>query len=238
MLPDSDVVVHVEPSEHAALRERAHAAALGVPRVREVHNLTVLDVAGTTEISLHLKLPGDLPLDEAHAVAEAVERAILAAVPEVSARPDAHRAARRGRRRRGGRGRRGGRRADRREATGAPPRGLRFLHTDGGLVAHLTLGDGLERLARRRARARERDRAADPRRRSPRSQTWSFTRNRARRALSAKRTGGRGLGEPERSPSRASDLRPIRSRAMRLCMFHPEGHPLERGWVGRIDDAP
>jgi hypothetical protein len=24
---------------------------------------------------------------------------------------------------------------------------------------------------------------------------------------------------------------------MRLCMFHPEGHPLERGWVGRIDGA-
>jgi hypothetical protein len=24
---------------------------------------------------------------------------------------------------------------------------------------------------------------------------------------------------------------------MRLCMFHPEGHPLERGWVGRIDDS-
>jgi hypothetical protein len=22
---------------------------------------------------------------------------------------------------------------------------------------------------------------------------------------------------------------------MRLCMFHPVGHPLERGWVGRID---
>jgi hypothetical protein len=22
---------------------------------------------------------------------------------------------------------------------------------------------------------------------------------------------------------------------MRLCMFHPHGHPLERGWVGRID---
>ena len=22
---------------------------------------------------------------------------------------------------------------------------------------------------------------------------------------------------------------------MRLCMFHPSGHPLERGWVGRID---
>jgi hypothetical protein len=22
---------------------------------------------------------------------------------------------------------------------------------------------------------------------------------------------------------------------MRLCMFHPAGHPLERGWVGRVD---
>jgi hypothetical protein len=23
---------------------------------------------------------------------------------------------------------------------------------------------------------------------------------------------------------------------MRLCMFHPVGHPLERGWVGRVED--
>ena len=22
---------------------------------------------------------------------------------------------------------------------------------------------------------------------------------------------------------------------MRLCMFHPAGHPLERGWVGWVD---
>ena len=22
---------------------------------------------------------------------------------------------------------------------------------------------------------------------------------------------------------------------MRLCMFHPSDHPLERGWVGRVD---
>ncbi|MDQ4029833.1 MAG: cation diffusion facilitator family transporter, partial [Actinomycetota bacterium] len=39
-LPESDVVVHVEPIEDAAaLRDRVHAAALGVPRVREVHNV-------------------------------------------------------------------------------------------------------------------------------------------------------------------------------------------------------
>ena len=66
-LPDSDVVVHVEPQQdEAALRERALAAAQRVQRVREIHNLTVVRVGGSTEVSLHLKLPGELPLEDAH----------------------------------------------------------------------------------------------------------------------------------------------------------------------------
>jgi cation diffusion facilitator family transporter len=153
-LPGSDVVVHVEPLEAAQLRERALAAALGVSRVREVHNLSVLSVAGRTEVSLHLKLPGELPLDEAHAVAEEVERAICAAVPEVEdvqthIEPLAEE----------GVGREV--QADReaveqivRETTGAAPRALRFLRTDGGLVAHLTLGlDSTETLTAAHERA-------------------------------------------------------------------------------------
>ena len=84
--PEADVVVHVEPREDDGdLRERAHAAALGVPRVREMHNVSVLAVGAGTELSLHLKLPGDLSLEEAHEIAEQVERAIHAAVPEVDA---------------------------------------------------------------------------------------------------------------------------------------------------------
>src|SRR5207248_7034498 len=85
-LPEADVVVHVEPvaAADADVRERAHAAALDVPRVREVHNVSVVSVDSGTELSLHLKLPGDLPLEEAHAIAEEVERAIANAVPEVS----------------------------------------------------------------------------------------------------------------------------------------------------------
>src|SRR5918992_1185894 len=83
-LPHADVVVHVEPRDaDAELRERVLAAALCVPRVRELHNLVVLDVDGRVEVSLHLKLPGDLPLEDAHDIAEEVERAILGAVPEV-----------------------------------------------------------------------------------------------------------------------------------------------------------
>ena len=81
-LPGSDVVVHVEPDVHeAALRERAHAAALSVPRVREIHNLSVVSLGGATALSLHLKLPGDLSLEEAHELAEEVEREILRASP-------------------------------------------------------------------------------------------------------------------------------------------------------------
>src|SRR2546423_2874740 len=85
-LPGSDVVVHVEPQEDdGGIRDRAHAAALAVPQVREVHNVSVLDVAGHTEVSLHLKLPGELTLEDAHEVATAVERAIIERVPEVDA---------------------------------------------------------------------------------------------------------------------------------------------------------
>src|SRR5439155_691423 len=155
-LPNADVVVHVEPLEDATVRERAHAAAISVRSVREIHNLALVEVGGRTELSLHLKLPGDLSLEEAHEVAEEVERAITAAVPEVDAvqthlepltEPAAAREIR----------------SDPRdveriveEATGAPPRELRFLRTDGGLVAFLTLGlDPHSRLADAHARASE-----------------------------------------------------------------------------------
>jgi divalent metal cation (Fe/Co/Zn/Cd) transporter len=161
-LPESDVVVHVEPQgDDAAVRERALAAAHRVPRVREVHNISVLDVGGATEVSLHLKLPGELPLEDAHAVASEVERAIIDAVPEVDSvqthleplaedtrgmQPAA----------------RDTERYERtvleivREVTGAPPRELRFLQTDDGLVAFLTLGlDPDSALAQAHARASE-----------------------------------------------------------------------------------
>ena len=82
-LPESDVVVHVEPRMEEELRERILAAALGVPRVREVHNVRVVTVIGGVEVGLHIKLPGELPLPEAHEVASELERAVARAVPAV-----------------------------------------------------------------------------------------------------------------------------------------------------------
>jgi cation diffusion facilitator family transporter len=156
-VPETDVVVHVEPSDEiAGLRERVQAAALSVPRVREVHNLRVLEVDDRVEVSLHLKLPAALPLSEAHEVAEEVERAIEASVPavgsvqthieplrEVEAGTDAQ--------------------ADDavvsaivREVTGAPPRDIRFRRTEQGLVAFVTVRVGAgEALGEAHAQASE-----------------------------------------------------------------------------------
>src|SRR5919206_4681107 len=145
-LPESDVVVHVEPLPgDDAIRERAQAAAMRVPRVREIHNVSVLQVGPETEVSLHLKLPGELSLEEAHEIATEVERAIRGSVDGVGAvqthleplaEPGAGRAA-------PTTDTAGDAEAVRRivrEATGAAPRALRFLQTDDGLVAFLTLG--------------------------------------------------------------------------------------------------
>jgi cation diffusion facilitator family transporter len=144
-LPEADVVVHVEPLETAAdLRERALAAALRVPLVREVHNVSVLSVDGGIEVSLHLKLPGELSLEDAHAIAEDVERTITAAVPEIASvqthleplaeesgaaivAGDAAAVSR-----------------IVRATVGVTPDDVRFLETDEGLVAHLTLRLGSE----------------------------------------------------------------------------------------------
>jgi len=155
LLPELDVVVHVEPrGAEGDLRERVLGAALEVGRVREIHNLAILEVGGRVEVSLHLKLPGALALDEAHAIAEEVERAILAAVPEVEdvrthLEPFSEAVA-----------------AEEveigedlvervvLEETGSTPRELRFVRTDEGIVVFVTLAlSGAERLADAHARA-------------------------------------------------------------------------------------
>jgi cation diffusion facilitator family transporter len=83
-LGDADVVVHVEPSESGGgLRERATAAALSVPEVREVHNVRAMHLGDGYELSLHVKLPRELSLAEAHDVVEQLEKRVRIEVPEL-----------------------------------------------------------------------------------------------------------------------------------------------------------
>ena len=162
-LPGSDVVVHVEPKPPAdeALREQALAAALAVPSVREIHNVTVLRVGDRTEVSLHLKLPGELSLEEAHRIATTVEAAIGQALPEVDAvqthlEPLREASVGRAPSPRDVEAQDEVVRRAVRETTGADVRELRFLHTEAGLVAYLTLPVAADApLAEAHARAAE-----------------------------------------------------------------------------------
>jgi cation diffusion facilitator family transporter len=142
-LPDSDVVVHVEPRRDGLdLRDRVLAIALAEPLVKEAHDITVFDHGDARSVSLHLKFPDELGLRDAHEVAERVERAIRARPgvadvqthleplerPQTSARAAADRAGLAGRIE-----------GLVEQLTGSPPRDLRLLDTGGGSVVFLTL---------------------------------------------------------------------------------------------------
>jgi cation diffusion facilitator family transporter len=145
-LPDTDVVVHLEPRRHGLdLRDRALAVALAEPLVREAHDITIYQHDGVASVSLHLKLAPEIAIGEAHDVAERVESALreqpgvrdvhthLEPLEQpVAARPDEDRE-----------------QPDEAELqrianlvverTGSPPRELRLLHAAGGLVVFVSV---------------------------------------------------------------------------------------------------
>lgn len=144
MLHGGEVVVHVEPESETRLTEAVRAAAMSVRGVREIHNLTVADLEGRHEVSLHLKLPGDLTLVGAHELASQVEQAIMNARPEIAAvvthlepldEEVTGSAAPRVQTRDYG----DAIRAIVRKTTGAPPRALRFVRTEEGLVVYVVV---------------------------------------------------------------------------------------------------
>ncbi len=145
-LPDTEVVVHLEPRrEGLDLRDRALATALAEPLVRDVHDIAIYRHDGRVSVSLHLKMNPDVPLTEAHDVAERIEAALCAepgvedvhthleplelplAAQDTTPTDDTERdritqlALRR---------------------TGYPPRELRLLHTENGLVVFVSVAAG------------------------------------------------------------------------------------------------
>ena len=149
-LPDSEVVVHIEPRrEGLSLRDRALSAALAEPLVRDVHDIAIYRHNGRVSVSLHLKLDPDVPLANAHDVAERVEAAVRAepGVEDVHTHLEplelpltAQEATRSDE-------------SDRDritelvlQRTGHPPRELRLLHTDTGLVVFVSVATGADSL--------------------------------------------------------------------------------------------
>jgi len=74
----AQVTVHVEPSTGAeAPNERVAAAALRVPGVVETHNISVLEQGtGGRAITLHVRLPEDMPMRDAALTVEQLKREI------------------------------------------------------------------------------------------------------------------------------------------------------------------
>jgi cation diffusion facilitator family transporter len=146
VLPDTDVVVHLEPRrEGLDLRDRVLAIALAEPLVREAHDITIYEHDGRASVSLHLKMTPEIAIGQAHDVAERVEAALRAEPgiedvqthlepleQPVAARPDEDR---------------DHPDEDERQRisdlvvnrTGAPPRELRLLHASGGLVVFVSV---------------------------------------------------------------------------------------------------
>jgi cation diffusion facilitator family transporter len=145
-LPESDVVVHLEPQRDGlGIRDRALAVALAEPLVREAHDITIYEHDQGVSVSLHLKLAADVAVGDAHDVAERVEAALreepgvedvhthlepleqpVAARPEAD--PDAPDETQR-------------QRIDQLvlDRTGHPPRELRLLQAAGGLVVFVAV---------------------------------------------------------------------------------------------------
>jgi cation diffusion facilitator family transporter len=144
-LPGSDVVVHVEPRRRGLdLRDRILAIALAEPLVMEAHDITIFQQGDDVNVSLHLKFPAELDLQEAEQIADRIEQAIcerpsvaavqthleplertlVARAADVSADMTATRE------------------IDRvvRERTGSAPKRVKLLSTEAGRVVFLTLG--------------------------------------------------------------------------------------------------
>lgn len=83
-LPNSDVVVHIEPGgRDLSLREQILAVALAAPGVREVHDVNVYERDGGAIVALHVKFDRDVPLSDAHRAADRIEDG-LRSIPGVS----------------------------------------------------------------------------------------------------------------------------------------------------------
>lgn len=90
-LPGMDLVLVVEgQTEQANLVERIHAAATRLGDFRDIHNVTVeKEGDGSLHLTLHAKLPSQLPLGDAERLSAGLEAALRTELPEAG-RVDIH----------------------------------------------------------------------------------------------------------------------------------------------------
>ena len=84
LLGKSSILIHIEPLEWAVpIEMQVRSATIKVDGARGVHNLSVTTMADGHYVTLHVQVDPSLPLDKAHDIAEAVEKGIESAIPQV-----------------------------------------------------------------------------------------------------------------------------------------------------------
>jgi cation diffusion facilitator family transporter len=83
LVPGADVIVHVEPSDHASESLVGSVRMIAARQGLGAHAIRLHDVPGHRSLELHLEVPEHLSVDEAHAQATAFERAVGEAIPEI-----------------------------------------------------------------------------------------------------------------------------------------------------------
>ncbi|MBN2293561.1 MAG: cation diffusion facilitator family transporter [Pirellulales bacterium] len=84
VLPNADVIIHVEPGEFT---ENDLLAAIRVCAARhelEAHSIRIIDESGHRSVEMHIEVPDTLKLEEAHQKATAFEDDLRRAMPQLT----------------------------------------------------------------------------------------------------------------------------------------------------------
>lgn len=84
ILPESDVMVHVEPEDHRDVGHLAKVRMIAEQHGMNAHALRLIDLGGERSLELHLEVEDPGRLDEAHGRATAFERAVRERLPGIS----------------------------------------------------------------------------------------------------------------------------------------------------------
>jgi cation diffusion facilitator family transporter len=84
LLGKSSILIHVEPLEwDIPLELKIRQATSRVEGARGLHNLSVTKIGNDLYVTLHVQVDPSLPLEEAHGIAESIEKGIEKTVPQV-----------------------------------------------------------------------------------------------------------------------------------------------------------
>jgi len=78
-----DATIHVEPSERETKMEQLVKKLASVASVREVHDITTVYASGKLYITLHAYVDPTLSVEEAHEIAEKIERQMYAGIKQL-----------------------------------------------------------------------------------------------------------------------------------------------------------